>query len=710
MFDLYADVALRLPLAECFTYRVPAELEGAIAAGMRVQVSLRNAIEEGLVVRLHRHEPDFETLPVQKLIDVQEPVLNAEQLRLAAWMADYYLAGPGECLFKMFPPGKRNPPRLPESKRRAAGDVAGFAPAHALNAAQQAVYDAILADFEILSESASSGETSGSPGKPHTHVVHGITGSGKTEVYIHTLLEALRRGRGALLLVPEISLTVQLIERLQSVFGDELALLHSALSGGDRRSAYMHVLRGDKRIAVGTRSAVFAPVKNPGVIILDEEHDGSYKEHSAPRYDARQIAHKRAADHGALLVLGSATPRIETAYAARVMQKQTGFVYHTLGERATGAELPPVRRVKAASMQTPITGELLHEIDQNLKRGQQSILLLNRRGYNPFVYCSNCETTQSCPNCSVALNLHKDRRLVCHYCAYSRPFDGVCTNCSGPAKPVGSGTQKLEEYLLNLFPEARLERLDTDAASKRNTVRDCIARLIAGEIDILLGTQMIAKGLDAPGVTLVGVLQADHGLAMPDFRSAERTFALLTQVAGRAGRGALEGRVIFECLNPENPVIVNAARQEYEAFYREEITQRHDAVYPPFCRVIRLLYRSEDEDRARTAIDRLHRRLQQHLSQQPAQAAGVLSGQGVRSGSGGQPGEASVQELATILGPAPAPLEKLHNQYRYHLIIKTLHMKRVRETLSELLAANEDRDRGRDRLHLEIDFDPVDLL
>lgn len=703
MFDLYADVAIRLPLADLFTYRVPEELAEVIQPGMRVQVSLRNATEEGLVCGLHRQTPDFETLPIQKCIDA-EPVLNADQLRLGHWMADYYLAGPGECLFKMFPAGKRNPPVMSEKKIRATGDISGFAPAHALNASQAAVYDAVIKNLAALEEVRQNPIADQHSQRSPTHVVHGITGSGKTEIYIHTLLEALRLGRGALLLVPEISLTVQLIDRLQAVFGNELALLHSALSGGDRRSAYIHVLRGEKRIAVGTRSAVFAPVQNLGVIILDEEHDGSYKEHSAPRYDARQLAHKRAADHGAVLLLGSATPRIETAYAARVMQKQTGFIYHTLAERATGAELPPVRRVKVGSMQTPITGELLHEIDQNLKRGEQSILLLNRRGYNPFVYCASCETTQSCPNCSVALNLHKDQRMVCHYCAYTRRYNGACANCGGPAKPIGSGTQKLEEYLLNLFPNARLERLDTDAASKRNTVRDCIARLIAGEIDILLGTQMIAKGLDAPGVTLVGVLQADHGLGMPDFRSAERTFALLTQVAGRAGRGALKGRVIFECLNPENPVIVNAAHQEYESFYREEITNRNEALYPPFCRIIRLLYRSEDDDRARTAIERLHQRLSQRLAESGTSSA--------LPASAGQPNAAAAElqtsELATILGPAPAPLEKLHNQYRHHLILKTLHMKRVREILSELLP--EERARSRDRLHLEVDLDPVDLL
>ncbi len=690
MFDLFADVAVRLPVAEAFTYRVPPELTESLAVGMRVQVPLRGVPEEGVVVALHRQEPAFQTHAIEKQIDT-EPVLNSDQLDLGRWMAEFYLAGPGEALFKMFPGGKRNPPRLKRSGSRSGSGAAGVSTEHTLNAEQAAVFAAVSADLPTAPGSSEAPQR-----RVPAHVVHGITGSGKTEIYIHILRETLRRGRGALLLVPEISLTVQLIERLQAVFGDELALLHSALSGGDRRSAYMHVLRGDKRIAVGTRSAVFAPVQNIGAIILDEEHDGSYKEHSAPRYDARQIAHRRAALHGAALVLGSATPRIESAYAARAMQAETGYVYHSLSQRATGAALPNVRLVKIQSANTPITGELLNEIDQNLKRGQQSILLLNRRGYNPFVYCPESEKIETSQKCYVAIKLHRDRRLVCHHCGYTRAFDGTCADCGGPAQAIGSGTQKLEEYLLRLFPDARLERLDTDAAAKRNTVRDCIARLIAGEIDILLGTQMIAKGLDAPGVTLVGVLQADHGLALPDFRSAERSFALLTQVAGRAGRGELAGRVVFECLNPEHPVLLNAAAQDYESFYRSEVVARSEAIYPPFCRVVRLLYRSPEEERARDAIDRLRVRLEEQLREY------------IRERFADSDAAAKLEQGISLLGPAPAPLEKLHNQFRYHLIIKSVQMKPVREILAALVPA--ERSRSGDQLHLEVDFDPVDLL
>lgn len=660
MFDRYADVAVRLPISGTFTYRVPAEMYDAVRPGLRVQVSFRNRDEEAVICAVHGNAPDFEVLPLTKLID-SEPILTEYQLQLGFWMADYYLAGPGECLGKMFPAGRRYPKRL-EKRASAPG-----APNHVLNREQDAAYRSIVA---------------AQPGQG-AHLIHGVTGSGKTEVYIHLILDALKRGRGALLLVPEITLTVQLIERLRSVFGDELALLHSALGGSERFGSYVHVLRGDQTIAVGTRSAVFAPVRDPGVIILDEEHDGSYKEHSAPRYDARQIAHKRAADHGAHLVLGSATPRIETAYHARAMSESTHFHYYALSGRATGAELPDVRLTKITSGDAPVSGDTLNELEKNLKDGRQTILLLNRRGYHPFVYCATCERTESCPNCSVALNLHRDQRLLCHYCAYEREYRGQCSNCGGPARPVGSGTQKLEEFLLNLYPDARLERLDTDAATKRHAVRDCIRRLIDGEIDILLGTQMIAKGLDAPNVTLVSVLQADHGFAMPDFRAAERTFSLLTQVAGRAGRGEHRGRVIFECLNPANPVLHHAARQDYEAFYREEVVMRKAAAYPPFTRIVRLLYRGEDEGAVRTAADRLAGRLRR--------APDLLG-----------------EDHTSLLGPAPAPLEKLHNQYRYHMILKTGRMRRLREILSDVLAA--ERGSGSGKLHLEVDFDPVDLL
>lgn len=659
MFTVYADVALKLPLPDLYTYHVPAELVDALEPGMRVRVLFHHREEEAFVLALHRNDPGLETLPILEAIDAA-PVLIAEQLELAQWMAEYYLAGPGECLAKMVPSGKRRaaPPETSPAPVR---------PDRVLTEEQSATLAAISADWR-------------SPqGKRAAHLIHGVTGSGKTEVYIRLILMALEQGQSALLLVPEISLTVQLIERLRAVFGEELALLHSALGVRERFSAYMDALEGRRRIAVGTRSAVFAPIQNIGVIILDEEHDGSYKEHSAPRYDARQIAARRATRAGALLVLGSATPRMESAYFARAQAESSGFRYHRMDRRATGAALPHVEILPVSSPDIPISLQLSREIGKNLERGEQSLLLLNRRGYNPFVSCESCRQTEACPNCTVTLNLHRDGRLVCHYCNYARPFNGVCSTCGGKSRRFGSGSQRLEERLLELYPQARIERLDTDVAARKHAVRDVIGRLIAGEIDILVGTQMIAKGLDAPRVTLVGVLQADQGLGLADFRAAERTFALLTQVAGRAGRSDLPGRVFFECFNPENPVAQDAARQDYEAFYRAEILNRKEADYPPFCRLIRLLVRSEEADRADAGIESLAARLATLL-----------------------PADDSVR----MLGPAPAPMERLNNQFRRHIILKTRRMSAIRP-----LVAHAIRETTLDRrAHLEVDFDPADLL
>ncbi|MCB1321486.1 MAG: primosomal protein N', partial [Leptospiraceae bacterium] len=413
MFTVFVEVALRLPLARAYTYHLTSEQAGLVRAGMRVQVSFRNRTEEGLVLAVHSNPPEMLTLPVEKIID-SEPILNGYQLRLAQWMADYYLAGVGECLFKMFPRGRRYPAPQGRKKRKARN------PAHDLNAEQSLVFERIQQDLmersmryapesvTVAVDQMEKDNRATPSDRPPLHLIHGVTGSGKTEIYIHSILAALELNRGAILLVPEIALTVQLIERLRSVFGEELALLHSTLSGSMRFAAYMQLLRGEKQIAVGTRSAVFAPVQNPGIIIIDEEHDGSYREHSAPRYDARQVAYQRAREQGAVLLAGSATPRLEAAYNARVRGPETGSVYHVLQQRATGASLPAVHIVPMSAHDVPISGVLLKELEANYRAGQQSMLLLNRRGYHPGVYCRQCEQVQTCPSCSVALNLHRD--------------------------------------------------------------------------------------------------------------------------------------------------------------------------------------------------------------------------------------------------------------------------------------------------------------
>ena len=689
MFDLYADIVLRLPLRQTFTYLIPPELSETAAVGMRVKVSFRNRQEEGVIMAIHRQTPEYEVLPLLALID-PAPLLTPDQLELAGWMSDYYLAGMGECVYKMFPQGRRYPKKVKEQRRETP------VPEHDLNDEQAAVYNqvsALLAKIptpdktssaSVASVSAVVGGTAAekiSEKGRGVHLVHGVTGSGKTEIYIHLIMACLERNLGAILLVPEISLTVQLIERLEFVFKDRLALLHSALKKSQRFGGYVALLRGEKTVAVGTRSAIFAPVPDLSLIIMDEEHDSSYKEHSAPRYHARQIAYRRLEKTGGVLLLSSATPAVETTYNAR--RGQEGFAYHRLIKRATGAQLPEVTPIQVESPDIPISGRLVNELDENRRAGRQSILLLNRRGYYPYLYCTSCEESQSCPNCSVTLNLHRDGSLICHYCSYKRFDQGRCINCGAATVRLGSGTQKLEEYLFNLFPDVKLERLDTDTAARKDVVQESIGRLLRGELDILMGTQMIAKGLDAPNVTLVGVLQADQGLNMPDFRAAERTFSLLTQVAGRAGRGDLQGRVFFEVMNPENQIINFARHQDYDGFYAEEINNRREAMYPPFCRIIRLLFRSENEKNARNAAQGL---------------ADILVSE-FKDITDGKP---------IVLGPAPAPIARLHNQFRFHIVLKTLRPNFLRRIIDKNLVRIHKLKKN--DTYLEIDFDPVDMF
>ncbi len=669
MFGKNIQAAFRLPLEESYTYSVPRSLEERVKIGSRIEAVFNGRLLEGIVTGLESSY-DGKIAEISRLID-DEPMLTPYQIELGHWMAETLLAGVGECLFKMFPPGRRKPG--PAKKKPAAGK-----PGHTLNEEQSEIFRHIAGELE-----ARAGEKTSE--NPAVHLVHGITGSGKTELYIHLIRSALSIGRGAILLVPEISLTVQMVKRLEDVFRGELALLHSALTGSDRFGAYISLLRGEKRIAVGTRSAVFAPVENPGLIIIDEEHDSSYKEHSAPRYDARQIARKRCRDQNAVLVLGSATPRLESRYFSLPSggPASPSVRYHRLTRRATGARLAEIRIIKGPPSDIPISGELTGEIDINLKKREQVMLLLNRRGYIPYLYCKKCSRSIECPNCSVTLNLHQGRQLRCHYCSYTMLDDGLCNRCGEKTQRLGSGTQKLEEYLLRLFPAARLERLDTDSAAGHN-VADCINRFLDRKIDILIGTQMIAKGLDAPGVTLVGVLQADQGLYMPDFRSAERTFALLMQVAGRSGRGDVQGRAVFEAINPDNEILKQAARQDYDTFFVEEIKHRKEARYPPFVRIARLLIRSFDEGESEKLAE---------------EAAAVLREKFELSGKA---------EKQILLGPVRAPLYKINNQYRNHILIKTNAMNETRSALAGSLP--QLRKLIKKDSHLEIDFDPVDLF
>ena len=622
--------------------------QGELQPGTLVEVPLKGQPVQGIVMEVGSAARATEE--ILKVVD-EVPLLTSEQLELGRWMSERYLVSPGEAYFKMFPAWQKKKKGTSPSDNAAGG---------------RSLLPLYPAQEEILNRILS---------KEKTHLLHGITGSGKTEIYIHLIDHFLTLGRSSILLLPEIALSVQIIERLRGTFGDELALMHSSRTPSDRRAAYRAVLGGEKRIVVGTRSAIFAPLKNLGLIILDEEHDPSYKEHSAPRYHARQIAEHQARQQQATLLLGSATPAVETYFHARYGER---IGYHRLTDRAAGGRLPTVQLIHRGNDPAPISARLLTEIERNLERREQTLILLNRRGYHPYLVCSQCDRALTCEHCSVSLCMHRGGELRCHYCNHVEQRPACCPSCQGSLAPRSVGTQKLEEYLLEKLPTLRLARLDSDVSRRRDGL-SVLDDLLAGSLDVLVGTQMIAKGLDAPEVTLVGVLQADRGLYMPDFRAAERTFHLLTQVAGRAGRREKEGRVFLELSAQPTEVIRDAIGHDYESFVSRELAVRRAASYPPFCRLIRLLYRSVKEEHAQSQAALLH-------SELCADLATVKS--------------------TEILPAAPAPIEKINGQYRWHIIIKTQMLPTVRGLIGQLIARRKEHH----GVHLEIDFDPVDLF
>ena len=650
----YAEVAINLPIREedTLTYEIPFGMKN-VEVGKRVEIELRNKKMEGVVVEIHSLIPNYKTKPIKRVVDKQ-PVITSDQIELGKWMKDFYISTLGESLYKMIPTGRRN---ISSEKV----DVTVESKLLKLNSEQEIAYQKIRSDF----------------GKESTHLLYGITGSGKTEVYIHLMNDLLANtDKSAILLVPEISLTVQILKRLELIFGKQLAMLHSAMKISEKFRNYQKVLSGEKRIVVGTRSAIFAPVKNLGLIILDEEHDGSYKEHSNPRYHARQIAMQRSKMTSSVVVLGSATPAIESFYYA----KRGQLKFHTMKERAKSAELSKVFLQEKRDDKDIISDTLLFKIKQRLDKKEQVVLLLNRRGHSPLIFSKTDKKMLECPNCSTNLCYHNKGKAVCHLCGYYESYAKLSDRLNGEVELMGSGTQKLEEYLLEKFPTAIIERLDQDATKNKEILTDVIGRLIERKIDILTGTQMIAKGLDASHVTLVGVVNANTGLGLPDFRASERVYSLLTQVAGRAGRSELKGEVIIETSNSSHPVIQFATRQNYDEFFEHEILVRRDLLYPPFCRLIRLLARSKIETKSAEAIEFIKKELDSKIL------------------------KAGLKDII-VLGPAPAPFYKIDSNFRNHIVIKTNSLQKLRDIIRDIksitLASN---------VYLEIDIDPMDLV
>ena len=745
------EVALPLPLLRTFTYAVPERTRHPLTAGSRVVVPVRGRRVIGICVGESDGKSLGATTP-KEILDVPDPVptLAPDLLAVCKWMAEYYVAPLGlvcravlpaafgaaarpeakgveervlvlnaefptllgrDEAFKRAPQqralyelleqlgGRASVAHLIERLDCTASVVQGLVKRGAARLETASRQRDPFADRAVDAPSkvtatpaqraAVAAILAGGPGS--TFLLHGITGSGKTLVYLQVLEQVVRKeGKSAIVLVPEIALTPQAVDRFRAVFGDLVAVLHSGLTDGERLDAWRALQSGERRIAVGARSAVFAPLRDLGAIIVDEEHESSYKQNETPRYHAREVAIVRARASGARCVLGSATPSLESWVSAR----DGRFTKLSLPDRVGGGALPTVRVLdlrQEAKVALPaerarrlvISAPLESALRDRLARREQSILLLNRRGYASFVQCEEGHVAV-CPNCSISLTYHRTpERLVCHYCLRQEPADRSCTDCGLPMqRQRGLGTQQVERLLIERFPEACVARMDMDTTSGKWAHTAILDRVGRGEVDILLGTQMIAKGLDFPNVTLVGVIDADIGINLPDFRASERSFQLLSQVAGRAGRGPKGGEVVIQTRVPSHHAVRCAMTHDYEGFVAEEMAGRESPAYPPTLRLANIVVSGLDE----AAVAKFAIEVTEWITK-----ADLRFKLGV-----------------TVLGPAPCPIERIKTRWRWHVVLKSSAPAPLTRLLRGLMTG-VDVPAAHD-LRLVADRDPVSLL
>lgn len=748
---LLAQVAVPVPLTKAFTYAVPASMVPKLVAGMRVTCRFHGRPVLGVVLGVEEGEPptQFDLLPLGEIVD-DLPTVPSELLRFLVDLSSYYLAPIGEVVRAALPALERQRARdlqqrglLDKSGREVGGRLIQVAHATSLSsegmqlrAGPLAVLAHLrangpspiarlaqhlpnarrsirkLASLGLVSveerelpndpffrepverdvppePTAAQAEAiaaiSDAIERPHPHgyLLHGVTGSGKTEVYLRAIEVCLRRQTGALVLVPEIALTPQLVSRFRARFGDGVAVLHSGLGDRARFDMWTKLRHGGVRVAIGARSAIFAPVPALGLVIVDEEHDSSFKQEEGVRYHARDMALLRAHRAGATCVLGSATPSLES----EALVQQGKLTRLLLPARATMASLPEVelvdlRRTAAGPSGHSLLSIPLHRaIERAIAAGEQAILFLNRRGFAPSVQCEGCGDIIRCPLCSVSTTLHRGAgmRLRCHYCDYEAPLPRTCPACGCERLALlGLGTERLEEMLAQCFPTARVARLDRDVAPGAKS-EAIINRMRRKEADILVGTQMVTKGHDLPDVTVVGVVNADASLSLPDFRAAERTFQLLVQVAGRAGRASRPGRVIIQTRIPEHVVLQHALRHDVESFVEAELKNRKEAGYPPFTRLALVRLDAADERRVRAEANRL------------AQVA-------------------RQQDLAAqvdVLGPSPAPIERIRGRYRFRILIRSVSRPALRSVARAVARARDPSNR---LVRVSVDIDPMQML
>lgn len=680
------EVAVPVPLQRTFSYLPPEEGRPPLP-GCRVIVPFGRRTVTGVVVP-PTDEPGehpgggrergrgavtrpAELKRISRVLD-EEPLFDERWLTMARWVSGMYLAPLGEVLATMLPGARR-----PRELAVALGDEP----------------EAVPEKLTLSSEQQQAIEKIGRPGAPATedepgredwHYLYGITGSGKTEVFLQLAERTIGEGRDVIYLVPEIALTHQLFHQISRRFGTAAAMLHSGLTASQRLGEWRRIQRGEARLVVGARSAIFAPVPRLGLVVIDEEHESSYKAGNAPRYHARQVALWRSVREGAVCVMGSATPSVEAWHLM-----QTGrLVRHVLTKRLSGGVPPRIRVLTTRGNTSLISPQLKDALIATHGIGGQSILFLNRRGFAGAFLCRSCGYTTDCPRCSVPMTYHKKQdRMVCHYCGYRTVPLRVCPECGSLDVGYTSfGTERVEEDVRRELPALRVERLDTDSTRKRGILQDVLDRFARGEIDILLGTQMVAKGLNFPGVRTVGIITADTGLSLPDFRAAERTFGLIVQVAGRAGRYRTDGEVYVQTVRAEHPAIRRAVDMEVDRFYEEELEIRRALTFPPFARLIRMVLRSTRKEAA-------------------ARAAGDLA-EGARKSIAAMNDTRTDPVRVEILGPAPAALERLNSSWRYQVLLRGEDQAQVRTVCRRALALLPRSQ----AVYCEVDVDPVNLL
>lgn len=653
----YAEVLLDLPYEASYSYIIPESLSDAAVFGVRCIVPFGRRRMTGFIIDALDEKPagDYEMRQIERLID-KEPVFDRSLLDLAGWMSRMYFSPRGLNLSMMIPSGRR------ESEMSPFYETTSFRPIEHLSPSQEHALEVLRTE------------------KAGLFYLFGVTGSGKSEVYLRRAEDTIAEGRQVLYMVPEITLSEQLSEEVYSRFSGRVAILHSSLTPSQRLKAWHSIMSGETDIVIGARSSVFAPFCNLGLIIIDEEHETSYKSSSTPRYHARQVAEYRARKEGAVLIMGSATPSLE----AWKMMADKRIRRIDMPERVGSGHYPRIDVVNSLGEKRTITRELEEAIRRTLSQKKGVLLFLNRRGYTYNYVCHSCGHVIECPNCSVSLTYHKkEGRLVCHTCGFSEPLVKVCPECrSRDLSPHGFGTENIEEEAKALFPFARIARLDTDIAeSGKGRTQEILQGFRDGRIDILLGTQMIAKGLNFPLVSLIGVLNADSSLSIPDFRASERTFDLLHQVAGRAGRYRDDGYVIIQTAQPFSPAIAAAAANDLDLFYSKEMDERRLTGFPPFSRLLNLTLRSRIEEKAKAAAAAL------------GKAAFDLE-------------EKGGYEDIEIFSPSPCLVERKAQYYRYHLLIRSVDASLLLRFSHELVSSF----RVPSSVYMEIDMDPVSLM